>query len=357
MSVERKSNRERVTIHSVAKEAGVSASTVSRVLTGNGAVRDELRATVLRAVEKLSYRPNQVARSLKVRETRTLGLLINDILNPFYSAVAKGVEDRARIAGYSVIFSNTSENSQLERNALSMLHDKAVDGIIFAPIDMNNFELLENLLAMGMNLVQIDRQLPQLRTSVVLLDNQTGAYQATQHLLERGHTRIGLVNHVPGRTTLVKREQGYYQALQEAGLAINKASICHVEFDMSNLSEQVKRLLGAQNAPSALLATNNRLAIGVLSTLKELQLKIPDDIALVVFDDLELFELHTPSITAVAQPAYAMGYKAAGLLLEQLTNDSPPPTQVTTFHPELIVRESSRPYHKQSVSENLAAAD
>ncbi len=349
--------RERVTIHSVAREAGVSASTVSRVLTGNGAVREDLRAVVLQAVEKLAYRPNQVARSLKVRETRTLGLLINDILNPFYSSVAKGVEDRARIAGYSVIFSNTSEDSQLERNALSMLHDKAVDGIIFAPIDMKNFQLLENLLAMGMNLVQIDRQLPQLRTSVVLLDNHQGAYQATQHLLERGHTSIGLVNHVPGRVTLVEREQGYCQALQEAGLPINKAHICHVEFDMSNLHERVERMLSPQTAPSALLVTNNRLAIGVLGTIKELQLNIPDDVALVVFDDLELFELHTPSITAVAQPAYAMGYKAAGLLLEQLTNDSPPPTQVITFHPELIVRKSSRPQHQQRAPENLPASD
>jgi len=222
---------------------------------------------------------------------------------------------------------------------------------------MKNFQLLENLLAMGMNLVQIDRQLPQLRTSVVLLDNHQGAYQATQHLLERGHMSIGLVNHVPGRVTLVEREQGYCQALQEAGLPINKAHICHVEFDMSNLRERVERLLNAQTAPSALLVTNNRLAIGVLSTIKELQLKIPDDVALVVFDDLELFELHTPSITAVAQPAYAMGYKAAGLLLEQLTNDSPPPTQVITFHPELIVRKSSRSHQQQRAPENLPSSD
>ncbi len=339
--LERKSSRKRVTIHLVAKEAGVSASTVSRVLTGNGAVHEDLRRAVLEAVDKLAYRPNQIARSLKNRETCTLGLLINDILNPFYSAVAKGVEDRARMAGYSVIFSNTSEDSELERNALVMLHDKAVDGIIFAPTNINNLELLENLLAMGMRLVQIDRHLPQLQTSVVLLDNQTGAYQATQHLLERGHTRIGLVNHVSGRETLVERERGYERALQDAGLPINKALTCHVEFDMSNLVEQVKRLLSAQTPPTALLATNNRLAIGVLSTLKELHLAIPDDIALVVFDDLEMFALQTPSITAVAQPAYTMGYKAADLLLEQLTNDSPPPTQAITFHPELIIRESS----------------
>ena len=153
--------RERVTIHSVAKEAGVSASTVSRVLTGNGAVREDLRAVVLQAVEKLAYRPNQVARSLKVRETRTLGLLIDDILNPFYSSVAKGVEDRARIAGYSVIFVipvKTASSSAMRSRCCTT---RSWMGSSSAPIDMNNFELLQNLLAMGMNLVQIDRQLPQ----------------------------------------------------------------------------------------------------------------------------------------------------------------------------------------------------
>lgn len=356
MSAEKKSNRERVTIHSVARQAGVSPSTVSRVLTGNGTVREDLRLAVLDAVGKLAYRPNQIARSLKVRETRTLGLLINDILNPFYSAVAKGVEDYARTAGYSVIFSNTSESSELESEALSMLHDKGVDGVIFAPINARNVELLENLLAMGMNLVQIDRQLPQLKTSVVVLDNRLGAFQATRHLLEQGHTHIGLVNHIPGRTTLMERERGYQQALQEAGLPVNKSDVCHIEFDMSNLAEQVKRLLGAPNRPTALLATNNRLAVGVLNMLKELRLKIPQDVALVMFDDLELFELHTPSITAVAQPAYAMGSKAAALLLEQLGGASPSPTQVITFHPELIIRESSA-WSPKAARENPAASD
>ena len=337
----------RVTIQRVAQEAGVSPSTVSRVLAGKASVHHELRAAVLQTVERLAYRPNQVARSLKIRATCTIGLLINDILNPFYSAVARGVEDLARTASYSVIFCNISENDQLEREALITLHDKAVDGIILAPVGEYNFELLENLLAMGVRLVQIDRQLPQLKASAILLDNLTAAYQATQHLLERGHTAVGLVNHVPGRTTLMQREQGYTLALQDAGLAVNPAYICHAAFDMSNLAAQVRSLLTAPSRPAALLVANNRLAIGVLATIKELRLKIPADVALVVFDDLELFELHTPPITAVAQPAYAMGYKAAELLLKQpADDDSLAATQVITFHPELIVRESSRPYRQ-----------
>lgn len=127
--------------------------------------------------------------------------------------------------------------------------------------------------------------------------------------------------------------------MQDAGLAIIKSNICHIAFDMSDLADQVQGLLTSPTRPAALLVTNNRLAIGVLRTIKELGFKIPDDVALVMFDDLELFELHTPPITAVAQPAYAMGYKAAELLLEQLNSDSPVPTQVVTFHPELIVRD------------------
>jgi len=337
-------NGRRVTIQQVAQEAGVSPSTVSRVLAGNTSVRVDLRAAVLQTVDRLAYWPNQVARSLKVRETCTIGLLINDILNPFYSAIAKGVEDLARAVGYSVIFCSISQDTELERNALITLHDKVVDGIILAPVGENNYELLRNLLAMGVRLVQIDLQLPQLKASAVLLDNTTAAYQATQHLLERGHVCIGLVNHVTGRSSLAQREQGYTQALQDADIPIN--NICHVAFDMSNLAEQVRHMLTAHTRPTALLVTNNRLAIGVLGTIKELRLKIPDDVALVVFDDLELFELHTPPITAVAQPAYAMGYKAAELLLKQSANDSLATTQVITFHPELIVRESSRPYRQ-----------
>ncbi|MCI0399063.1 MAG: LacI family transcriptional regulator [Chloroflexi bacterium] len=350
-----KLNGRRVTIQQVAKEAGVSSSTVSRVLTGNTSVRKDLRVAVLQAVERLAYRPNQIARSLKIRETRTLGLLINDILNPFYGAVAKGMEDLARAAGYSVIFCSINQNYQLERDALSMLHDKGVDGIIVAPVGANNYEVLKNLLTMGVRLVQIDRQLPQLKASAVLLDNLAGAYQATHHLLENGYTPVGLVSHVPGRITLIQREQGYTQALQDAGLAISKSDICHVAFDMSDLADQVQRLLTGPTRPAALLVTNNRLAIGVLRTIKELGFKIPDDVALVMFDDLELFELHAPPITAVAQPAYAMGYKAAELLLEQLNSDSPVPTQVVTFHPELIVRDSSRP-HEQQPLRNLAGS-
>ncbi len=306
-------------------------------------MREDLRAAVLDTVSRLDYRPNQIARSLKVQETRTLGLLINDILNPFYSAVAKGVEDVARSRGYSVIFCNTSEDEELECNALTTLHDKAVDGIILAPVSTGNCEMLENLQNVGVQLVQIDRQIPQLRASAVLLDNVAGAYQATRHLLERGHTRIGLVNHHPGRMTLEQREQGYLQAMQDAGLAPDRSSIGYLDFDMSNMAGQIERLLNKHTPCTALLATNNRLGIGMLRAIRDMRLRIPDDVAIVVFDDLELFELNTPSISVVAQPAYAMGYKAAELLLQQLGSDAPAPTQVVIFHPELIVRESSGP--------------
>jgi LacI family transcriptional regulator len=336
-----KLNGRRVTIQHVAREAGVSPSTVSRVLTGNGSVAEDLRAIVLETVQRLSYRPNQIARSLKVQKTGTLGLLINDVLNPFYSAVAKGVEDVARAAGYSVIFCNTSEDYELECNALSMLNDKAVDGIILAPVGNENLGTLESLLAMGVRLVQIDRQIPQLKASAVLLDNFGGAYQATRHLLERDHTRIGLINHVAGRMTLMQRELGYLQALADAGIQASRSAVCHISFDMSNLTQQLTHLLTRQSPCTALFATNNRLGIEMLRALKHMQMQIPDDVAVVVFDDLELFELNTPSITAVAQPAYAMGYRSAELLLEQLGSDLAVPTQIVTFHTDLIERESS----------------
>lgn len=336
----------RITIQQVAREAGTSPSTVSRVLNRSAPVREELRDAVLQAVATLGYRPNLLARSLKIKATHCLGLVINDILNPFYSAVARGVEDCASPKGYAIMLCNTNEDPRRELEMLYMLRDKAVDGIILTPTGQN-LAAVEELLTDGIAVIQIDRRLPELRASAVVVDNAGGAYQAARHLLSHGHRRIALVTYNFERMTLAEREHGFRQAMAEAALPVDDRDICRVSFYLEDLREQLSLLLAAPNPPTALLAANNRIAIGVLGVVKELCLRIPDDIAIVVFDDLELFELCSPGITAVAQPAYTMGQKATELLMSQLASDGPIHTQTVVFHPELIVRQSSGPHKEE----------
>jgi DNA-binding LacI/PurR family transcriptional regulator len=329
-----------VTIQEVARHAGTSVSTVSRVLSGKLPVASDKREAVLRSVAELNYRPNLLARSLKTRATQSLGLLINDILNPFYGALAKGVEDYASAAGYALMLCNTNEDPAREQAYLQMLRDKGIDGVIVAPTEGNG-ALLGDLVDSGIAVVQVDRRLPDLRASSVILDNQAGGYAATRHLIAQGHRRVCLVTYGLGQMTVVEREKGYRRALAEAGLVAQEADIARVPFGANEMPSRIARLFNGTARATALFVTNNRMAVAVLRTIKERGLCIPDDVALVIFDDLEMYALNTPTLTAVAQPAYAMGQKAAELLVEQLRSDQPVPVQMIVYQPELIVRESS----------------
>ena len=329
-----------LTVKDVARLSGTSPSTVSRVLTGRVPVAKAKRDAVMSAISELNYRPNLLARSLKTKSTHSIGLLINDILNPFYGALARGVEDAASEAGYAVIFCNTNEDPDREGNYLQMLQDKGIDGVVLAPTGGNR-QAMEELLSGGIALVQVDRQIPGLAAGSVTLDNEAGSEAATRHLMARGHRRIGLVTYAMGQSTIVAREAGYRKALRE-GACAGDEDICRVKFDLSDTGRQVSRMLRGEAPPTALLLANNRIALSALRTIKDLQLAIPADLAVVVFDDLEVFALTTPSITAIAQPAYAMGRKAAEFLLQQLGGEKQTLRQTAVFQPELIVRESSQ---------------
>ena len=338
-------SNQNITIQDVARLSGTSPSTVSRVLTGNVPVASAKREAILRVIAEYNYRPNLIARSLKTRETHSLGLLINDIMNPYYGALALGIGDRASELGYGVMLCNTNEDPERELGDLRMLRDKAIDGIILAPSGSNT-DVLNELLTSGMSLVQVDRRLPGLRTSAVILDNVHGGYLATRHLLDQGHTHIGLVTYSLGQMTVAEREEGYLKALNEAGIAAKREDICRVSFARGDMPRLVSQMLTTGDRPTALVAANNRIALAVLRCIKDLSLIIPDDLALVAFDDLDLYDLLNPSITAIAQPAYAMGRKAASLLLEQLGESGPESIETCVFQPELILRGSSGP-HRQ----------
>jgi DNA-binding LacI/PurR family transcriptional regulator len=331
--------RKKFTIQDVAREAGTSVSTVSRVLTGSTPVSDEKRHLVEEAIERLGYRPSLVARSLKTQTTYSIGLLINDITNPFYSVVAWGVEEEAIQQGYSLILCNTNEDPKRELHYLQVLRDKQVDGIIFGPTGQN--AKFVSKLASQMPLVQIDRYLPDVRAAAVLVDNESGAYRAVRHLIDKGHRRIGILGFDIGVTTTYEREAGYERALREAGISPDHS--CRAmpsDYSRTTVYELTMKLLDQASPVTALFATNNQLGLTAMRAIRKTGLRIPDDIALIVFDDMEVFTLTTPPISAVAQPAALIGERAMKLLVQQIADPSDHLPEVTILPTELMLRGS-----------------
>jgi DNA-binding LacI/PurR family transcriptional regulator len=338
---QKKTPTEHVTIQDVARAAGTSPSSVSRVLTGNANVSEEKRKAILSVIEKTSYRPNLIARSLKTRSTQFIGLIISDILNPFYGALVRGAEDRASESGYALILCNTNESADVELADIRLLKDKLIDGIIVAPSGANS-EILQQCVGDGIYVVQVDRFSDAVASPAVILDNFQAAFTATQHLLHEGHTHIAFVGYALGQMTMVDRERGFRAAFEASAIELKEEDVIHVEFSVESITSQLVTKLSGANRPNAIFAANNRITMAVLSALQELNLAISRDISVVAFDDLPVFSLLSPPLSAVAQPAYDMGARCVDLLLGQINGSLQPPFQPTIFNAELKVRQSSR---------------
>ena len=330
----------RVTIQDISRESGTSPSTVSRVLTGSAPVSREKREVVEQAIKRLNYRPSHLARSLKTNVTYSIGLLLNDITNPFYSAVARGVEDEASRHGYTLILCNTNEDPQREMQYLEVLQDKQVDGIVVGPTG-NNVELICDI-ARHTPVVQIDRQLDCPDIPAVVVDNEEGGYRATRLLIEKGHRRIGIYKWRMKIATSEDRLRGYERALCEAGIPVDPSLVIEVPgLPSEQTPDLAQKSLESESPPTAIFAINNQLGLAVLDAIRKVGLRIPDDIALVVFDDLVAFHLFTPPITVIRQPAYAIGEQAMQLLLRQMKDPEHFSPEVIVLPTELIIRESA----------------
>jgi len=328
-----------VTIQDISRESGVSPSTVSRVLTGNAPVTHGKREAVEQAIKNLNYRPSHVARSLKTQTTFSVGLLLNGITNPFYSAVACGVEKEANRHGYSLILCNNNENTDRELQYLQVLQDKQVDGIILGPTGQNTDYI--RTLAKTTPLVQVDRQVDGADIAAVVVDNQEGGYKATRLLIDSGHRRIAILKWKTNIATMVQRYAGYERALLKSGIPVDPSLIIDASGYTSELASAAVSQYFANNPnPTAIVAANNQLGLGVLDAIRKAGLRIPDDIALVVFDDLTTFSLFTPPISVVKQPATAIGERAMQLLMKQMKAPNEFEPEIVVLPTELIVRES-----------------
>jgi LacI family transcriptional regulator len=323
-------------IRDVAQRADVSPATVSRVLTGSAIVRPETRARVLNAIADLGYRPNQVARNLRRQKAEMIGLVIADVENPFFTEMVRAIEDAAYSLGYRVLLCNTDENVEKQRSYLGVMAAERVLGVILAPSDPDAEEIGE-LLDLGIPLVAFDRAAGDARADSVTADNVEAGRVATRHLLEAGHERIALISS-PEVVTGVERLAGYEEVMRLAGLRPRSVSgFSRIEGGMAATEE----LLADADPPTALVAGNGLMGMGMLKALRARGLAIPQQLALVMFDDPFWSEITDPPVTALAQPVRQMAECVIELLVDRLNMGREEPRHVV-FDFELRVRASSR---------------
>jgi LacI family transcriptional regulator len=328
------------TITEVARRAGVSAMTVSRVVNRSGYASPATRARVEQAIAELGYVPNAVARHLRSKRSKTIALVVSDITNPFFTTIARGVEDAAAPRGYAVMFANTDESESEEIEYLRMLAQRQIDGVLLVPAGSSAapFRLLHG---QEIPVVVIDRRVVARKVDEVRCDSEQGAYELVRHLIGLGHTRIAVITGRRNISTSTDRVVGYERALREAGLPISPELVAYDSFSLEAGYRQARRILETEPRPTAIFATNNFLAFGALRALREADLRIPGDLSLVTFDDLPAGWHDDPFLTVLAQPAYELGRRATELLLGRLEGERPAKRQVVLLPGELIVRRSS----------------
>jgi DNA-binding LacI/PurR family transcriptional regulator len=327
-------------LHEVAKLAGVSPSTVSRALSRPEMVSEGTRARVEEAVRRLKYRPSRVARRLRVERglSGLVGLVIPDLQNPFFAELARGAEDVAQARGYTVLIGNADEDLEKETRYLEVMRSESVDGIMLPPSSGVNSAAIE-MWREGMPLVCVDRRIAGVDVDTVVVDNARGAYDAVAHLIGLGHRRIGFLEGIPGISTSRERLQGYRAALGDHGIEAGRELTRSGDSRRESGRRLGEDLLGQPDRPHALLVGNGMMTLGVLEAIRGLGLRIPEDIAVVGYDDMPWAPVLTPPLTVVRQPGYELGSRAMELLLGRIADPGRSTTAIS-LQPELVVRGS-----------------
>lgn len=327
------------TIHDVARRAGVSPVTVSRVINDAPNVNAETRARVEAVVRELNYLPNLAARSLRARATHTLALLVPDVTNPFWTTVARGVEDAAQAEGYAVLLCNTDEDPAKQDGYLELVLKRRVDGVIIAPCDADPARLA-CLHEQDTPAVLVDRSVPGWDGDMVSCDSLAAARELTRHLLRLGRKRLAVISGPAGASTAEDRLAGVVQALGEAGLVLDQRLVRRGAYRAEAGRAMTLALLDEGLRPDAVLAANNALAFGVMEALAERGVRVPQDIALVCFDELPDLARFFPFLTVAAQPAYDIGLNAAQLLLSRMQAEGPLQPRLVQLPVQLTLRYS-----------------
>ena len=329
------------TIKDVAARAKVSSATVSHVINGTRKVAPETVERVQQAMKQLDYHPNAVAQSLRTQKTNVIGAVVSDITNPFFATLIRGAEDAAIEAGYSLIVCNSDESLEKEDRYVRLLKRRQIDGLIISPVGDGSHSVVHELPKWKVPFVFVDRRVKDIEADAVLSDNVDGAYRATHHLIKQRHRRIGLILGIKGATTTEERLMGYRKALDEAGIPFTEELVTYGGYRIEGGRSCAEELLSLHNAPTAIFSTNNLMTIGVLQELFRSQVAIPEQMAVVSFDDPNLGELLRPPLTVVTQDPYSIGKAAVERLLFKLGGESNVTHKEVRVPVKLCIREST----------------
>jgi LacI family transcriptional regulator len=338
---------EAVTIKDIAKSLGLSTSTVSRALRDSYEISPETKKKVLEYAEKINYQPNPIALSLKQRRSFSIGVVVCEIANSFFSQVINGIESIANQRGYNVIIAQSGESFERELLNLQFLASRSVDGLIISvSTETRDFEFFRSLKEKGLPIVFFDRIVDEIETHKVIVDNKKGVYDATSHLIRNGYGLIAAIANAKELSITKDRLAGYQAALEENHMPVDESRIqfCqHGGMILSEVQEAVDNLLKLKPRPDAIVSTSDKLTTGSLRILRANKIQVPEQIGLVGFSNTDLTELLSPPLTVIKQPAFEMGRLASDLLFQLIEGKRPVvefETKVLTT--ELIIRDSTK---------------
>jgi len=308
-----------ITIKDVAKEVNVSVTTVSRVLNNKPDVSEDTKRKVEKAIKKLGYNPSGIARGLVLQKTNSIGLIIPDVSNPFFPEVIKGIERKAKEAGYSLIFYNTNNDKKEEKEAITLLRSKQVDGIILS-LSIENKAVLRELEKEKYPIVQIDREVKDSIYPAITIDNKKSAYIATEYLIKMGHREIGHITGDLSTETAIDRLNGFKLALMKNNISYKEEWIIEGDYSRETGKKQMGKIIKMVNRPTALFFANDLMAFGAYEAINKYNYKIPEDFSIIGHDNIEITSFVKPGLTTMDQPKYRLGQIAVEKLVDMIEN-------------------------------------
>jgi LacI family transcriptional regulator len=327
------------TLKEVAHLANVSTATVSNVINNTKFVSEDIKKQVFDAMEALNYRPNEIAKSLRVKQSKLIGILISDIANGFISNVVKGIENTLSEKGYNVLLCSTDSDITKEKEYLDVLMGKRIDGLIISS-SAGTGDHYNDLLKAKVPLVFLNRCPDHFPSNMVMTNNIKGAYQATEHLIKHGYKKIAVITGPLHFSTGRDRFIGYQRALEDYGIPFKKEMVFEGNFDIESGYERTKEILESDISAEAIFISNNSMSLGAYKYIKDKGLKIPQDIAIYGYDDPEWADVVNPPLSGIRQPAYELGIHAANNIMDTISGISTEAREIIYLDPEMVIRNS-----------------